>query len=463
MSTLWVGLQRAPLFHSVITPFKRSKLAALAGAMAVFQRVVQLTCTAFLMRTVLGELGPEKFGLWGVITSLTVLLGFLDLGVNSAVVTSVARAIAQDRPEDARSYLKGGAVILSGIGAAGFVVGTPFVLLRAEPAEIPLYLLSLAMLSANFPLGLSGPVFVALQRGSVTAVWDGVQAVVILAATSLAVHTSHSVAMAVLGTIGGGFVTTVARAIHLFFAHPEVRPERVPADLAQIRRVASDGSLFMLASLVGGLSYMLDGALALSWLGAAAAAQMTIAHRITIAANTILGVMTNPLWPAFTDAATRGDRRWIARTFVRMTILVTVAAIAGSTVIVAGGESALRWFLRRDLGFDARLLWVIFAWEVILAVPRVANLYLNALSILRFQIAVFAVSTALSFAIKYALVKPLGIAGILLGTPAACLLVVWPAFFVMTRHLIWQPRDQHSEPLSHPEPAVHGRSSSADL
>lgn len=432
------------LSHSVTNPLKRSKLAALAGAMAVFQRVVQLTCTAFLMRTVLGGLGPEKFGLWGVITSLTALVAFLDLGINSAVVTMIARAMAQGRPEDARRYLKGGAVILASVGTAGFVVGTPFVLLRAEPAEIPAFLLSLAMLAANLPLGMSGPVFVALQRGGITAVWDGTQALVILAATSLAVHTSDSVAMAVLGTIGGSFVTTVARATHLFFAHPEVRPDRGPADFAQLRRVATDGSLFMLASLVGGLSYMLDGALALSWLGASAAAEMTVAHRITIAANTILGVMTTPLWPAFTDAATRGDRAWIARTLVRMTALITAAAIAGSTIIVAGGEPALRWFLGRDLGFDASVLWAIFAWEVILAVPRVANLYLNAVSILRFQIAVFAVSTTLSFAIKYLLAKPLGIAGILLGTPATCLLVVWPAFFIMMRRLIWQRAEPRS-------------------
>ena len=428
------------------TPSKRSKLAALASVMALFQRVVQLTCTAFLMRTVLGELGSEKFGLWGVITSLTAMVSFLDLGIYSAVVTIVARAMAQGRPDDARRYLKGSAVILASIGAAGFVVGTPFVFMRAESADVPAFLLSLAMLGANLPLGMSGSIFIGLQRGGITAVWDGTQAVAVLAATSLAVHTSDSVAMAVLGTIAGSFITTVGRATHLFLAHPEVRPHRAPADFAQIRRVASDGSLFLLASLVGGMSYMLDGALTLSWLGVAAAAQMTVAHRIAIAANTILGVMTTPLWPAFTDAATRGDRRWISRTLVRMTLLLTAAAIAGSTIIVAGGEPALRWFLRQDLGFGASVLWAIFAWEVILAVPRVANLYLNAVSALRFQIVVFAVSTSLSFVVKYMLAKPLGIAGILLGTPAACLLVVWPSFFVMTLRLVRQlPHSPHGE------------------
>jgi hypothetical protein len=132
-----------------------------------------------------------------------------------------------------------------------------------------------------------------------------------------------------------------------------------------------------------------------------------------------------------------------------MTVLVTLAALAGSIVIVAFGESALRWFLRRDLGFDARVLWAIFAWEVILAVPRVANLYFNAISVLRFQIAVFVVSTTLAFAIKYALAKPLGIAGILIGTPIAGLVVVWPAFFVMTRRLLRQLPERPSRQPPH--------------
>lgn len=422
----------------MINPSKRSKLAAHAGAIAGSQRVVQLACTAFLMRTVLGGLGPEKFGFWGVITSLTAMASFLDIGINSAVVTIVARAIALGRPDEARRYIKGGAVILASIAAVGFIVGSPFVLVRAEPSEVPAFLLSLALMCVSLPLGIAGAVFVGLQRAGVTAIWDGVQALTVLAATTVAVHVSDSVALAVFGTIGGSFLTTALRAAHLFFAHPELRPDRAPADFAQIRRVAIDGSLFFLASLVGGVSYMLDSALALSWLGAAAAAQMTVAARITVAANTILGAITNPLWPAFTDAATRGDRRWIERTLVRMTLLVTAAALAGSIVIVAWGEPALRWFLRRDLGFDARVLWAIFAWEVILAVPRVANLYFNAVSFMRFQIAVFSVSTTLALVLKYMLAKPLGIAGILLGTPAAGLLVVWPAFYITARYLVRQ-------------------------
>jgi hypothetical protein len=87
----------------------------------------------------------------------------------------------------------------------------------------------------------------------------------------------------------------------------------------------------------------------------------------------------------------------------------------------------LRWWLHTDLGIGQGLLWAISVWILAQALFRVPNLLLNGLSILRYQIALFSISTTVALALKFALAPYFGVAGILWGTTAAVFVVVIPA------------------------------------
>ena len=180
-------------------------------------------------------------------------------------------------------------------------------------------------------------------------------------------------------------------------------------------------------AVTGGLSFMLDNVLALRLLGPEASARMTIAMRICITAIGAIVVLSQPLWPAFADAAERSDRKWIVRALIRGTALLGALTIAGAAVLLVCGEKMLRWWLHTDLGIGQGLLWAISVWILAQALFRVPNLLLNGLSILRYQIALFSISTTVALALKFALAPYFGVAGILWGTTAAVFVVVIPA------------------------------------
>jgi O-antigen/teichoic acid export membrane protein len=138
-------------------------------------------------------------------------------------------------------------------------------------------------------------------------------------------------------------------------------------------------------------------------------------------------VIAQPLWPAFVDAAARGDRRWIFRTLARGTLLISGAAIAGSSVIVVFGEALLKIWLKTDIGIQPHTLWVMALWIVALSVVRVQILLLNALGILKFQIWAFSIATALGFVLKFILAPRYGVAGILLATAVTFPVIILPA------------------------------------
>jgi O-antigen/teichoic acid export membrane protein len=215
--------------------------------------------------------------------------------------------------------------------------------------------------------------------------------------------------------------------IHLFVVHPELRPHRL-VPLAEVKQVVGEGFLLFTLSLTGGLTFFLDNVLALQLLGPEASARMTIALRICMTGSGVLLVISQPLWPAFAEAAENSDRHWIRNNLLRgMALLVGIAG-AGSLILLVFGERLLRLWLRSDLGIGSALLWAIAAWILAQALVRVPSLLLNGLSIIRYQIVVTVVATALAFVLKFSLAPYLGVAGFLWGTTATLLLIGLPAY-----------------------------------
>jgi O-antigen/teichoic acid export membrane protein len=169
-----------------------------------------------------------------------------------------------------------------------------------------------------------------------------------------------------------------------------------------------------------GLTTMLavhsDNILALSLLGPEAAGQMAVAQRACMTALGLLWVLTQPLWPAFTDAAVRGDDRWLRTHIVRAAVLVTACAVGGAALLVAFGQQLMELWLGGGLAVDQGVFWAMAAWIVVPALGRIPDVLLNALGVVWFQVGVALVYAAFAFVLKLTLAPRLGIAGILLAT-----------------------------------------------
>ena len=419
--TLGDGTIKAALGH------KRNRRVIASASVGVFQRLVQLGSTLMLMPLLLRVLGPAKFGIWGAAASLAWLSGLVDIGTGTALVTLVARSSALASVEQARRHIAGALSIGAMLTGFMFLAALAASIHGGTPNQAGPYLIAALGLAINIPLSAGNNVWMALQQGYVSGFWELVQTLLTTAGLFGAAALTGDVRVYVAVVYAAVVAANGGSLVHLFWRHPELRPQRLSLCCSAIREVAGQGALYFILSLMGGLSFLLDNVLALGLLGPEASARMTIAMRICVTALGALAVMSQPLWPAFAEAAGKADRNWILKALFLGSALLVGLTIAGSAMLLVYGERLLRWWLRTDLGIGRSLLLAISAWVLAQALVRVPSLLLNGLSILRYQMVVFSVATALALVLKFVLAPHLGAAGILWATTATVLLIVIPA------------------------------------
>ncbi len=406
----------------------RNRPLALAVTASAVHRVLQVASTLVIIPLALHALGASGFGLWGAATSLAFLAPMLDLGLGAALISQVARAWA-DGDRRLASDLVGtglmGTVAMAMLVLAG---GSLLVSLSTAGPERAVFMLAVAGLALNVPFSTANNIWIGLQKGYVAGCWDMVQTLLSAGGLLWAALSGAGVIVLVAAFYGGIVVASALSLTHLLLAHPELRPARLRVPAAIWRAVLGKGGLFFLITALGVLAYSLDNVLALVILGPVASAQMAIALRIGVNAIGIIASLTQPLWPAFVDAHAKGDDAWTRATLLRGTAIVTGITATGAIILVTVGEPLLRLWLGKDLGLGGPLLGATAFWVFALAVPRVAALMLNALSILRLQVLALGAATGLGLALKYAFAGYFGVTGILVTTPVCWLLIVWPAF-----------------------------------
>ena len=406
---------------------KRNRRVAVSASVGVFQRLVQVGSTLVVMPLLLRVLGPAEFGIWGAAASLAWLSGLVDIGTGTALVTLVARSSALDRVEHARRHIAGALSMGSGLAGLMLLAALVASINGAAQGRAAPYFIAVIGLAVNLPLNAGNNVWMSLQKGYYSGFWELVQTLLTTAGLIAAAALTRDVRVFVAVVYMGLVLANIGSLVHLFWSHPELRPEGLWFSWPAMREVAGQGVLYFVLALTGGLSFLLDNVLALGLLGPEASARMTIALRICVTALGGLAVMSQPLWPAFADAAEKADRKWILKALLRGSALLVGLTIAGSSLLLIFGERLLRWWLHTNLGIGSALLWAISAWVLAQALVRIPTLLLNGLSVLRYQIAVFSVATVLAFALKFALAPYFGVAGILWGTTIVVSFIVIPA------------------------------------
>jgi O-antigen/teichoic acid export membrane protein len=410
-----------------MTSHKRDQKVVAAAGSGVFQRLVQIGCTLLLMPLVLRTLGPADFGKWGAAASLAWLSGLVDIGIGTALVTLVAQSMARDQVEEARTQIAGALGVGSGLAAIMLCLALIAWIFGASQGNSAAYLIALVGLAVNVPLHSANNVWMALQKGYVSGFWELVQTVLTTGALVAATAFTADVRIYVALVYAGLVLANLGSLVHLFWYHAELRPKTLHVIPAAMRAVTASGLLYFVLGITGGLSFMLDNVLALQLLGPEASARMTIAMRICMTAVGILVVMSQPFWPAFTEAAHQGDRRWIRTNLLRGTAMMVGISAAGSIILLTFGERLLRFWLHTNLGIGRGLLWAISIWVITQSFVRIPSLLLNGLSLIRFQIAVFGVAALVALSLKFALAPVLGVSGILWATGVAVLFIVAPA------------------------------------
>jgi O-antigen/teichoic acid export membrane protein len=393
-------------------------------------------------------LGQERYGVWVTISSLFALLLVSDLGVSSALVLALAETEAREDDRSSRELVATAFWSLAGVATFVAVVTAavfPFVSWRAvfntsaavatpelgnaAGAAIAIFILSI-------PLTLVPAIYQALQKTYIANAWVIAASVVSLVALLLVIRSHGGLLALVIAFSGSRLLMSVASTAYLFVRkRPALRPSPRAVSRHAFRRLRALGSKYLVVRSAEMGMFQSHPIIVAQVLGAAQVGVFYVAYRLLDLPSLIVGLLVNPLLPAYADARARGDWRWIWRT-----LGVTWAVAALFTVLLAGALLLSADFIISNWAGAAlvpprALLFWLVAYGVVDGIVTPVPVLLYGSERVGSQ-AVIAVSHALVTIVFGVILTHLyGLAGMAIAMTAAMALINLPGQMVELRRL----------------------------
>lgn len=368
-------------------------------------------------------LGPERFGMWMVISSVGAVMAFADLGIGNGVVNLVARAMGRDDVATMRTVASSAFVALTVIAlvfAGAMALFYPHLdwasVFRVTSSQAvreagPSVLLFVLCFAVGLPASVGPKIQLGLQQGYVANLWVGIGGIVSLTAVLLALWLDAGVPMLVLAMFGSQQLALVANTVAFFlFGRRDLRPARRFVHLSTIRQLFRLGISFFALQFVSVAVFRLDALFVTQFFGPTEAGTYATAERIFSLVAMLVGLYLAPLWPAYGEAASRGDHRWIAATLRRSTLAAVGASAAMVLAIALLHPWILGFLLNQPISVPLILILGFAVMKLLEAVGNAVSMFLNGLGVVDAQVVFAVVMTIIASVLKLTIARDLGIA-----------------------------------------------------
>lgn len=426
---------------------RRALLSAIAGFALRGSAFVVILISVPLT---LDLLGPIRFGLWMTIASVVALLGVTDFGIGNGVLNNVARAFGHSDIGAARGYLASGFVALTGIAA---LLGVAFLVVypiapwasvynvaddpTAASEAGPATAAFVATFLLGLPLGLVGQVRSAYQEGFVQSAFAGLGNMTALGLLLVAVGLRASLPILVLAITAGPIIAAVINLfvlIHL--QRPGLAPRRSDITMTAMRSVVGVGIGFMVLQVAYTVAFSSDRLIVAHVVGPAAVADYSVVYRLFAMPAGLALIALLPLWPAYREAISRSDMRWVRLTLRRSLLIVFVATVPLAVFLSFAGPAIVSVWTQQALTPVSGLYPALAAFTVAFAVASVFQVLLNGAQAMRFQISVWVLMAVLNIIVSIRLASLTGVTGVALGSALVTVIVlIVPAVIYLPRLL----------------------------
>ena len=420
----------------------RGRIIAHTGAWSVIARACKAANALVSIPIVLHALGPVQFGAWATLASLIGLTGFLDFGFGNGTMNLVAGARGRGAIDEIRTIISEGtralwriaAYITPIVAVALFII--PWHLLLGLPeteaaSSRNAAAVVLGTILCGIPLSLASRVQLALNRGDRTFRWQAFGQLVTLLAVIVCAQVSSSLTLLTCAAITTPLIATFANTLDLYRSQQGVAVSRDQAIAGQIRH---EGVLFFVLQMAVALAYSSDLALISTLRGAADAGTYAIVQRLFSVIPMGLSLLWVPLWPIYRQALAAKNSEWVMRT-LRSTLLIAASAAAiGGLILALGFDHIVHYWIHRPIVISGWLLAGFAIWCVIDAAGTALATFLNAASIVRYQILVASIFSFSCIAAKFWAITQVGISVVPWVTVTTyCLLSLIPTLLFAPR------------------------------
>ncbi|MFV9503721.1 MAG: lipopolysaccharide biosynthesis protein [Oscillochloridaceae bacterium umkhey_bin13] len=401
---------------------------------ALLSRGVAAATGLLAIPLTLGYLGPERYGVWVVITTALLWLSVADLGLSNGLLNRVATAHGQGRPDQVRQAIAATLVLLSGI-AGPLILLTLLVAPRlnwasllnvqssAAQAEVGLAMtLALMLAFMGFPLTLVRKILEGLQEGD--------RAYLVATAVSLSGFTGLLVVTGlrgglpwlVLGVLGSQIAAWGLGSSWFFWRYrPDLRPTIHDLDRQTLGGLVQIGWQFFLVQILALINLSSDTFIITRVLGPEAVAPYHVTWQLFAYTTLVQQLSFNLVWARLAEAAGRADGTEVRRTYWRY-----MAASVGSTVLLAVplalvAEPFIAFWTHGMVVLPPGFVFWVAGWNILLAFMNSNACLLNSHGWLRGQLSYGSLTALANIGLSLWLAPQYGITGVVIATVLAYL------------------------------------------
>lgn len=445
----WIGLLTGRVVAGRSADrYRRAIWTTLASGVAKLGGLISML---ILVPLVMRRLGDERAGVWMTMNSLTVLVGFADLGMGTGLMTRVAQAMGQQREDLARRAISSCFFVLLAVSVAlglGFALLNPWMpwerMLRTTAdlgrGELAGAMVAFVMATlAGLPFSIVERVQLGQQEGFSSQLWQGGATLLALAGVWVALEAGWGLAGVLWAGLGIRSLMLAANwAVYFLWQRRALCPRWSEYSGGAAGEMIRLGLVFLWLNVLAFNWWLVDPIIITQAMGAEAVAGYGAMQRL-FAVGLVAQYLVMPLWPAFGEALARGDFAW-ARVTLRRALLATVGltAVLGMGLVVFGGWLSEHWLgtgyaptLALLVGMAALNLLLIVAWNL-------SGVLVHG-SYLRRQAGLYTVAAVLALGLKLALVRWWGLPGVVWASVIAFGLVYAPMAFRLAREAVRGP------------------------
>jgi O-antigen/teichoic acid export membrane protein len=419
---------------------ERHRRALLASLANLFARAISLIALFVSLRIALPFLGEERFGVMATVMSFAGLLSFLDLGIGNGLVSHVARLNADDDrlalavQVGNALYILGVIGIVCSLALIGLALTVPLqnafkgvqiaTLIEARSTLI----VFAVIFGLAVPLGAVQNVLTGMQQGYIAPLVSAGVSVLSLLLLYLLPHFDAGIPSFLVVTYG---MQVVAGALMLWILYvkrlvacPVSFGLRNAFSSSETKKLLKVGGLFFILQICSIITSGIDVLLISSTLGPALVASYVLAQRMFMLVSGPLAIINKPLWASYADAAHRGDRDYIRRTFRRSMVMTPLIGMLMASAIVINREMFGEVLSKGTVVLGSTFVFLYAMWAVLESSGNALAMYMNGLHIVRPQVVVIGLFVASSIVLKIFLLSHFGLNGILLAAIMAYLFAV---------------------------------------
>lgn len=399
----------------------------------VFQVLVAFLLTPYIVKS----LGNTYYGIWALIVSMTGYYGLFDLGFSASLVQYVTRYHATRDFNRLNQTMSTGFSLLAGLSLFLLVVSVGLALAAGQIFEIPaeaIVELRIAILIVGCGTALQflffpySAVFPATQRFDIANVIGIGTRIFFAAAVYFALHQGYGLIGVSVATTASTLLDYVIRCVVAYRLMPELRVSPRLASADRVRELAHFAIWnVLIAGSVRLISYS-DAVLIAIFLPPAAVTPFALATSLADYFMRIFVPIGQVFFPAMTERDALNDIPGMRQLFLSGTRLLAVMALPAGLMAFAFCDGFFALWIgpaSADVSYPsaASLFSVLIVASVASAVQRVAYQVLLGSRRIKPLAICFIVEGTANVLMSVALVGPLGLMGVAIGTVIPALIV----------------------------------------